>query len=110
VDLTGDAKVRWRTRQEGFRRLHLIVKLADGKWYVSDQAESESDKWRVTELLLPSVRWRVLDIAKVTEGARAAPDLSRVEEIGFTDLMTGGNSRASSRVDWIEVYGKSVPR
>ena len=37
-------------------------------------------------------------------------DLSRVDEIGFTDLMTGGKSKACSRIDWIEVYGKSVDR
>jgi hypothetical protein len=110
ADLTGDAKIRWRTRQEGFRRLHLVVKLSDGKWYVSEQADGESDTWRVTELQLPSIQWRTLDIVKVIEGARANPDLSRVDEIGFTDLMTGGASRACSRVDWIEVYGASVPR
>jgi hypothetical protein len=39
------------------------------------------------------------------------PNLSRVEEIGFTELMRGGGHGASgSRVDWIEVYGKPVPR
>jgi hypothetical protein len=36
-------------------------------------------------------------------------DLSRVDEIGFTDLMPGGGSDACSRLDWIEVYGKPVP-
>ena len=110
VDLTGDSKIRWRTRQEGFRRLHLIVKLTDGRYYVSEQADGESDNWRVTEIALTSARWRALDIVKIVEGARANPDLSRVDEVGFTDLMSGGGSRACSRVDWIEVYGKSVPR
>ena len=38
------------------------------------------------------------------------PDLSRVDEIGFTDLMHGGGSPACSRLDWIEVWGKAVPR
>jgi len=33
-----------------------------------------------------------------------------VDEIGFTDLMAGGGSPASSRVDWIEVYGRPVSR
>jgi hypothetical protein len=33
-----------------------------------------------------------------------------VDEIGFTDLMTGGASDACSRLDWIEVYGKSIDR
>jgi len=33
------------------------------------------------------------------------PDLNRVEEVGFTDLMRGVGTPACSRVDWIEVYG-----
>jgi hypothetical protein len=37
-------------------------------------------------------------------------NLSKVDEIGFTDLMTGGGSDACSRVDWIEVYGNAVER
>jgi hypothetical protein len=47
----------------------------------------------------------------ITEGKPVLnPDLSRVDEIGFTDLMVGGQSVACSRVDWIEVYGKPVDR
>jgi hypothetical protein len=44
------------------------------------------------------------------------PDLSKVDEIGFTDLMPGspdnhGHGAAStSRVDWIEIYAPKVPR
>jgi hypothetical protein len=38
------------------------------------------------------------------------PDLSNVEEIGFTDLMRGGGSEACSRLDWIEVDGFSIAR
>jgi hypothetical protein len=38
------------------------------------------------------------------------PDLSRVDEIGWTTLMTGGGTPASSRVDWMEVYGRPAPR
>jgi hypothetical protein len=41
-----------------------------------------------------------------------SPDLSKVDEIGFTDLMAGSGHGpgGSSRVDWIEVYGKPVKR
>jgi len=47
----------------------------------------------------------------VTEGNRADnPDLSKVDEIGFTDLMPGGASVACSRLDWIEVYARPVER
>jgi hypothetical protein len=38
--------------------------------------------------------------------------LSKVDEIGFTDLMrgSGGGPGGGTRVDWIEVYGKPTPR
>jgi hypothetical protein len=111
VDLSGQSKIRWRAKQTGFRQLRIILKLANGKWIVSDQSDDDSSDWRVREFNLADVRWRLLDIAKVTEGKwEPAPDLSRVEEIGFTDLMAGGGTPASSRLDWIEVYGRGVPR
>jgi hypothetical protein len=40
VDLSGYAKVMWRSKQQGFRCLHLILKLADGIWLISDQSDS----------------------------------------------------------------------
>lgn len=111
VDLTGLAKIRWRTKQSGFRRLHLVVKLASGAWLVSDVAEGPTADWRESEVPMQDIRWRQLDIRTMVEGAAVErPDLSRVDEIGWTTLMTGGNTPASSRMDWIEVYGKAVPR
>jgi len=111
VDLTGLGRVRWRARQEGFRRLRLILRLADGRWLVSDQSDDRSRDWRVREFNLGDLRWRRLDIEKVVEGPWVEnPDLGRVEAIGFTDLMSGGGTPASSRLDWIEVWGKLTPR
>jgi len=111
ADLTGPAVIRWRSRQSGFRQLRIILKLSGGRWLVSDLYDDASDDWRVREFSIGSIHWRELDICRVTEGKRAeSPDLSRVEEIGFTDLMPGGISDACSRLDWIEVYGKPVPR
>ena len=50
-----------------------------------------------------------LDIETMTEiNYIESPDLSKVEEIGWTDLMKGGLSEACSRIDWIEVDGFSV--
>ncbi len=61
------------------------------------------------EFNVSDIRWRRLDIAKVVEGAWVdRPDLTKVSEIGWTDLMPGGGTPASSRVDWIEVYGRMV--
>jgi hypothetical protein len=116
VDLTGVATIRWRTRISGFHYLHPIVKLADGTWLIGDKAASLSTNWVESEIQLVDVRWRRLDIENVVEGRDGYwvdyPDLSRVEEIGFTDLMRGAGhgSGGGSRVDWIEVYGKPVTR
>jgi hypothetical protein len=111
VDLTGLAKIRWRSKQSGFRQLRVIVKLAGGKWLVSDAADGPSTDWREREINVADIRWRELDIESIVEKNWVPnPDLSRVEEVGFTDLMAGGGTPASSRLDWIEVYGRGVKR
>ena len=48
-DLTGLAKVRWRTKQSGFRNLRLTLKLANGTWLVSDYAEGPTVDWHESE-------------------------------------------------------------
>jgi len=111
VDLTGQAKIRWRSKQAGYRELRIILKLADGTWLVSDAADGPSLDWREHEFNLADIRWRKLNIETIVEGAWAdKSNLSRVDEIGFTDLMRGGESAACSRLDWLEVYGKPVKR
>ena len=111
VDLTGLGKIRWRSKQAGFRMLRIILKTAGGQWLVSDQSDPASSDWRVREFNVGDIRWRRLDIKKIVEGEWVnAPDLSRIEEIGFTDLMPGGQSVACSRLDWIEVYGRPAQR
>jgi hypothetical protein len=60
------------------------------------------------EFVLADTKWRALDIESVVEKAWGAPDLSSVKSVGFTDLSIGGASSSSSRLDWIEVYGKPV--
>jgi hypothetical protein len=111
ADLSQYAKVVWRSKQSGLRNLHIILKLADGTWLVSDQCDGQSKDWRIHEFNLADIQWYKLDIKDVVEGSPVAkPDLSKVDEIGFTDLMRGGESNACSRLDWIEVYGKTVGR
>ena len=91
--------------------MHIILKLSDGKWIVSDQCECQSNDWRIHEFNLADIGWYELNINSVVEGAPVHhPDLTRVDEIGFTDLMRGGESLACSRLDWIEVYGQPIPR
>ena len=120
ADLTGLAGIKWRTRQSGFHFLRPIIKLADGTWLVGDYAEGPASQFNVSEFAFADVRWKALDIDYVvTRGSDAwveNPDLSRVDEIGFTDLMPGslnnhGHGAASTtRVDWIEIYANRVPR
>ncbi len=115
VDLSGLATIHWRTKNSGFHLLHPIVKLADGTWLVGDHATAYSTDWVESEIQLADVRWQPLNIENVIEGRGDKwidnPNLSKVEEIGFTDLMRGGGHGApGTRVDWIEVYGKPVPR
>lgn len=111
ADLTGAAKIRWRAKQSGGRELRVILKLAHGAWLVSEQSDGPSAAWREYEFNLAALRWRALNIETVTTGDPVAqPDLRRVDEVGFTDLMAGGRTPASSRLDWIEVWGKARPR
>jgi len=106
LDLSVDAKVKWRSKQSGFRQLRMVLKLSDGAWLVSDAHDDVSADWRVFQVELSKLRWRTLDISRVSEGEWVdSPRLDQVEEIGFTDLMPGGASAACSRLDWIEVYG-----
>lgn len=111
VDLSSFSRIKWRSEQSGFRNLYIILKLADGKWLISDQYAGPSKDWKEFEFVLSEIKWYSLDIKSVIEGRQVAnPDLTKVDEIGFTDLMTGGGSNACSRLDWIEVYGKPVKR
>jgi hypothetical protein len=106
LDLSRGGAIRWRSRQSGFRRLHPIVQLEDGQWLVADQADGASDEWRVHEFATADLTWRTLNAATIVEGKPISrPSLARVTAVGFTDLMQGGGTPASSRLDWIEIYG-----
>jgi len=111
VDLTGFAKLRWRTKQFGLRQLRIVLKLANGTWLVSDLSDGPSKDWQIKEFNIQDIEWHILDPKRIVEiGVAKNPDLSDVEEIGFTDLMPGGKSAACSRLDWIAVDGKPVKR
>jgi hypothetical protein len=117
VNLSGVATIKWRTRVSGFHCLRPVVKLASGQWLVGDKcAQGPQTSWQDQEIQFVDIRWRNLNIDEVVEARDGYwvdfPDLSRVEEIGFTDLMRGAGhgSGGGSRVDWVEVTGKPVPR
>jgi hypothetical protein len=123
VDLSGLAKVRWVTRASAFHVVRPVVKLADGTFLVGDHADSSTTTFTESEFAFFGMRWVKLDPERiVTTGVYGPvgdaaswiehPDLSKVDEIGFVDLMpgTGHGSGGWINVGRIEVYGKSVKR
>ena len=114
ADLTGLARLRWNTKVSGFHQIRPIVKLADGTWLVGDRTDGTVRDWLYTEFSFGDVRWMKLDIARaVTTGTVLDKvDLSKVDEIGFVDLMpsSGHGQGGWSDVAQIEVYAASNPR
>jgi hypothetical protein len=114
LDLRGLAKVTWRTKETGFHQLRLILKLADGSFLVSDKTVDATSDWHVSELTIQDIEWHGLNTKTMTDNPVVkSPDLSKVAEIGWTDLMPGsghGTPGGSTRVDWFEVYANKVPR
>ncbi len=89
VDLTGLARIRWQTKVSGFHKVRPIVKLADGTWLVGDQADGSTVDWHDSEFSISEVRWLKLEVNKVVTTGNFVehPDLSKVDEVGFADLM-----------------------
>src|SRR5262245_9877794 len=117
VDLTSPAaRIKWRTWQYGFNQLRPVLKLASGMWLVGDFADGYTSDYHDSEFYIRDIKWRELDIEKIaTKDGKTwviNPDLSSVEEIGFTDLMagTGHGTGGSSHVSMVSVYGKAVKR
>jgi len=120
LDLTGGAKIRWATKSSGFHAVRPVVKLADGSMFVGDYSSENVAMMIVTEFPIATVRWVKLDPMRVvTLGSPGpnnqiwvTPDLSKVDEVGFADLIPGSGHGTGGwvHVGAIEVYGKSVPR
>lgn len=114
VDLTGIAKIRWITKVSGFHQVHPVLRLADGTYLVGDHGDGSTGDWLQNEFLISDVRWLRLDPQKVETRGNIVPkpDLSKVDEIGFTDLMPGSGHGPGgwSDVALFEVYGKPVKR
>lgn len=105
---SSDAKVRWRTRQSGDHALHLLIKLPGERWFISEQSDG-GQEWHDHEFKIRELTWRHFSVIKaIAEERVATPPLDKVEQIGFTDQRPGNGSASSSRLDWIEVHGKST--
>lgn len=115
VDLTNPlAKIRWTVRTSGFHQVRPVLRLADGTWLVGDHTTGPSSDFDDADVSIADVRWIKLDIERVVAVGNwiEHPDLSKVDEIGFADLMPGSGHGAGGYVNVgrIEVYGEPVKR
>jgi len=114
ADLTGLARIKMVTKMSGFHKVNPIVKLADGTMLIGDLAEGSTVDWLESDLAVSEMRWRKLDPERiVTTGDWVnAPNLSKIDEIGFADLMpsSGHGQGGWSDVGKIEIYAKPVKR
>ena len=114
ADLTGLARIKMVTKVSGFHKVNPIVKLADGTTLIGDKAEGSTVDWLESDIAVSELRWRKLDLERVvTVGDWVnSPNLSKIDEIGFVDLIPGsGHGQGGwSDVAKIEVYAKPVKR
>ncbi|HEX4051466.1 MAG TPA: hypothetical protein VHY19_11370 [Steroidobacteraceae bacterium] len=122
VDLTGLARIRWMIRTAGFHAVRPAIQLADGTLLVGDHTDS-STIFAQREFALADIRWIRLDPGRVVtlpnkgrSGEAGSwypnPDLSKVDAVGWVDLMPGSGHGFSGWINMatIEVYGKAVSR
>jgi hypothetical protein len=114
ADLSHLARIRFNSKMSGLHQIRPIVKLADGTWWVGDRATGTTRDWLVSEISYADLRWIKLDIKRVvTVGLLVDKlDLTKVDEMGFADLMPGSGHGPGGWADvaQIEVYGDAVPR
>jgi len=114
ADLTGLARMRVNAKMSGFHQVRPIVRLADGSWWVGDHATGTTRDWLVSEISYADLRWLKLDIKRVVTVGNMVDklDLSKVDAIGFADLMPGSGHGPGGWADvaQIEVYGRAVAR
>ena len=115
VDLSAPlAKIRWVIRTSGFHQAWPILRLADGTWLVGDRPSGLQADFNENEITPTDLRWLKLDVTRVvTTGTWVErPDLTKVDAVGFADLMPGSGHGAGGyiNVGKIEVYGTPVKR
>jgi len=115
IDLTGLARIKWTVKVSGFHKAQPMLKLADGTYLIGDMLTGSTVDFQDVEFWIKDVRWMTLDSTKLAPRGfllAPTPDLSRVDEIGWVDLMVGAGHGPGAYVDIgaVEVYGKAVPR
>lgn len=121
VDLSDPgARIHWMFRAGNLHEVHPVLKLADGTLIVGDHADrtptapGQAQPMMVeSEFTLAPLRWYQLTPDKVFITRPVdKPDLSKVDEVGFADLMPSGGHGSAGwiNVGPMQVYGKPVRR
>ena len=95
----------------------------NGTFLVGDHAEASTTTFLESEFAFAGLRWMRLDFDRVVTVGRygplgeasnwaEAPDLSKVDEVGFVDLMPGSGHGSGGYVNVgaFELYGTPVKR
>ena len=118
VDLSGSAKIHWTIRTAGFHAARPVVKLADGTWLIGDRADVSLNFFNEIEFSPATIRWLALNIDRVVTKNQTNgqwidnPDLTKVDEVGYADLMPGSGHGFGgwASLGPIAVYGRPVKR
>ncbi|MEI7950214.1 MAG: hypothetical protein WCI66_08275 [Gammaproteobacteria bacterium] len=114
ADFSKGARIMVQSKTSGFHKIHPFIKLADGKTYIGDIELGQTFDFLFEEFRLEQVQWIAFNTELgVTKGNLLKEiDLSKVDEIGFTDLMPGSDHGAGgwSDVGIIRVYANAVAR
>lgn len=114
ADLTGAARIMVQSKTSGFHKIHPFIKLADGSTYVGDIELGQTYDFLFEEFPIREVRWIEFntDLGVTRGNLLDEIDLSKVDEIGFTDLQPGADHGPGgwSDVAVVRVYANAVPR
>jgi catechol 2,3-dioxygenase-like lactoylglutathione lyase family enzyme len=113
IDLTGLARLQCIVRTQSLHVLHPVVKLADGTLLAGSHSDATEGEYIQSEISFANQHWFKLDPQKVVTSVEVKnPDLSRVDEIGFVDLMPGGGhgNAGWSNISAVQLYAQAVPR
>ena len=101
-----------------------VVKLADGNYYVGEHSDANTSGFLESEFMFATQRWMKLDIDRVVTKGTYGPaqdasawtrdpvDLSKVDEVGFADLIPGSGHGSGGWVNVasFELYARPVKR
>ncbi|HEY0963911.1 MAG TPA: hypothetical protein VGE69_16295 [Pseudomonadales bacterium] len=114
ADLTGSARIMVQSKTSGFHKIHPFIKLADGKTYIGDYNFGQTRDFLFTEFRIDEVKWIEFNTELGVTRGNLVPgiDLTKVDEIGFTDLQPGADHGPGgwSDVAVVRVYANAVPR